>query len=136
MSYQCDIYIYLAGIFYTDKNLQEKQSGKVERGCDHLRSVLNDLFEPRQKNCTKFTKSIAMIGVLQEISMGLSELFFSTIAVSRNKPDSNRESVRGCVFYQSGISRDCKIVYTDKNLQEKFDVIMGAFFFDDSSQSK
>ena len=45
------------------KKFHPLQSGKVERGCGHLRSVLNDLFEPRQKNCTKFAKkSIAMIG--------------------------------------------------------------------------
>ena len=61
-------YIYLAGIFYTDKNLQEKQSGKVERGCDHLRSVLNDLFEPRHRNCTKFRKSIFYKKYFMELS--------------------------------------------------------------------
>ena len=38
------------------KKFHPLQSGKVERGCDHFRSVLNDLFEPRQKNCTKFAK--------------------------------------------------------------------------------
>ena len=43
------------------KKFHPLQSGKVDRGCDHFRSVLNDLFEPRQKNCTK-KKSIAMIG--------------------------------------------------------------------------
>ena len=72
--------------------------------------------------------------------MELSELFFPMIAVSQNKLHPSQESVRGCVCvsYQSAISRDCEIFYTDKNLQEIKKIrwnYRSFFFFDDSYQS-
>ena len=86
--------------------------------CD--RSVLNDLFEPRQKNCTKFAKKHRD-----------DRFFFLAIFYDSSQSFPSRESVRGCVIY---FSRDCEIYYTDKEFARKNYGIIGAFF-DDSCQS-
>ena len=88
------------------KKFHPLQSGKVERGCGHFRSVLNDLFEPRQKNCTKIHKKKHR----DDRSFSSRDVYFS----------------RDCEIFYTG--KNLQEIKKSMELSE--------LFFDDSCQSK